>query len=265
MLVKITANSLCSSDLAGIAGHLMLPLPYVPGHEPVGRIVQLGPATTSSFKLGDRVGYMPASRVCGSCRSCLTGNHRFCKTRQNWGFSGKFGGFSQYTLADPISTVKIPESLSDEEAAPLLCAGVTAYGAVKKATQYRTPGTWINIVGSGGLGHLVIQYAAKLGYDVQAFDVAEDELELAKACGAKRVFNSSRHSPDDVQKTICTIVVSGVIAAYEWAFKVTEDHGKVIAIGAPNDPVPINILDMIIRDVSLISECEGVTTKKPIE
>jgi propanol-preferring alcohol dehydrogenase len=257
-LIKISANSLCNSDLAGIAGYTGSNPPYVPGHEPVGRIVKLGPATPSSFKIGDRVGFMPGSRVCSSCRSCLLGNHRFCKSRTNFGFSALFGGFSEYSLVDPMSAVKIPDALTDEEAAPLLCAGVTAYGAVKKVAQYQAPGTLVNVVGCGGVGHLVIQYADKMGFDVQAFDVAEDKLELARKCGTKFALDSSKpDAAEAAEKAVCTIVVSGVSAAYDFAFKVTSHHGKVIAIGVPHSPTPVNILDLVLRDISLIATNQG--------
>lgn len=241
------------SDLAGISGYVGCKPPYCAGHEPVGRIVKLGPSSPSSFKVGDRVGFMPAARVCQSCRSCLSNNQRFCKSRISVGFTGSYGGFSEYTLADPVSTVKIPEALSDEEAAPLLCAGVTAYASVRKASQYQPPGTLINIVGCGGVGHLAIQYARKMGYDVHAFDVAEDKLQLALKCGADAAFDSTKpDAAETAEKAVCTIVISGAVAAYEFAFKVTHIHGKIIAVGVPTNPVPVNVFDMVIRDISLI-------------
>jgi propanol-preferring alcohol dehydrogenase len=154
-----------------------------------------------------------------------------------------------------MSAVKIPDALTDEEAAPLLCAGVTAYGAVKKVAQYQAPGTLVNVVGCGGVGHLVIQYADKMGFDVQAFDVAEDKLELARKCGTKFALDSSKpEAAEAAEKAVCTIVVSGVSAAYDFAFKVTSHHGKVIAIGVPHSPTPVNILDLVLRDISLIGK-----------
>ena len=170
ILVKISACALCMSDLAGMSGGLGpgYPVPYCAGHEPVGVVAAVPENISTGFAVGDRVGYMPASSTCQACRSCLSGNHRFCAKKVSIGFTRSYGGFSEYSLADPLSTVKIPEQLGDDEAAPLLCAGVTAYGAVKKVAAFQTGGTLISVVGCGGVGHLVVQYAKKMGFDVQA-------------------------------------------------------------------------------------------------
>ena len=169
ILVKIAACSLCMSDLAGHMGALGLPPPYCAGHEPVGRVVQLSKdSPAAGFAVGDRVGFMPASATCGSCFSCMGGNHRFCATKTPVGFSGPYGGFSEYAIADPLSTVKVPDGLTDAEAAPLLCAGVTAYSALKKVSKILPGGSLINVIGCGGVGHLAIAYAKAMGYEVQA-------------------------------------------------------------------------------------------------
>ncbi|KAK4938710.1 hypothetical protein LTR10_020893 [Elasticomyces elasticus] len=168
LLVKVKASSLCMSDIAGWMGHLGAPLPYCAGHEPVGIVVALGKDASSEFKIGDRVGFMPASRTCQNCAECTSGNHRYCDKRTNVGFDGPYGGFSEYALADPVSTVKIPEAIADDLAAPLLCAGVTAYGAVRKVTAHQPVGTAVNIIGCGGVGHIAIQYAVAMGYTVNA-------------------------------------------------------------------------------------------------
>ena len=170
ILVKITASALCQSDLAGISGGLgpAYPVPYCAGHEPVGVVVAVPESMSTGFAVGDRVGFMAASSTCQDCRSCLSGNHRFCARKTSIGFQRSYGGFSEFSLADPLSTVKVPPEITDEEAAPLLCAGVTAYAAVKKIAAFQTGGTLISVVGCGGVGHLVVQYAKKMGFDVQA-------------------------------------------------------------------------------------------------
>ena len=153
ILVRVIASSLCMSDIAGWAGHVGAVLPFVSGHEPVGIIEEVG-SSVKGFEKGERVGFMPASQVCGKCVDCVGGNHRFCESRVNVGFNGPYGGFSTYCLADPLSTAKIPAALSNEAAAPLLCAGVTAYGALKKVAQFQSGGTIVNVVGCGGVGKL---------------------------------------------------------------------------------------------------------------
>ncbi|KAG9526029.1 hypothetical protein KCU93_g5620, partial [Aureobasidium melanogenum] len=255
LLVKVTACSLCMSDVAGYMHYHGDLVPYVPGHEPVGVVAKTGPGV-AGFKQGDRVGFMPAARTCQSCDDCLTGAHRFCTKRINVGFNGMYGGMSEYCIADTLSTVKVPDSLSDEHAAPLLCAGVTAYGALKKASQIQPGGTIINVVGCGGVGHLVILYAVAMGYTVHAWDVAEDKLQLARECGAAQAFNS-KDKADDAFQTASTIVVSGAGPAYDLAFKLTKRRGKVIAIGVPNAPISIDLMHMVMDDVSLIVTNQG--------
>lgn len=151
LLVKVTASSLCMSDIAGWMGAVGAQVPFCAGHEPVGTVAEVGSAV-KGFAIGDRVGFMPASETCNDCSECMSGNHRFCSAKVSVGFHGPCGGFSSYCLADPLSTTKIPDGLSDEEAAPLLCAGVTAYAALKKVALMQPGGTAINVIGAGGVG-----------------------------------------------------------------------------------------------------------------
>lgn len=223
----------------GIEGHTNSPLPYCGGHEPVGVVDQIGPGI-KGFKVGDRVGFMPASRTCNDCASCLSGNHRYCPEKVSVGFDGPYGGFSQYCIADPLSTVKIPDGLSDQDAAPLCCAGVTAYGAIKKVAQRQVGGSLVNVVGCGGVGHLVIMYAKAMGFRVHAFDVAEDKLELARQCGADAVFNSSTTPIAEIAPASSTIVVSGAVKAYEFGLKITNTCGAVVGVGAPHEALSLD-------------------------
>lgn len=257
LLVKITASSLCMSDVAGYVGHVGAPLPYCPGHEPVGVVKKVGTAVRG-FRVGDRVGFMPASDTCGDCAQCISGNHRYCAQKVSVGFSGPYGGFSEFSLADPASTVKIPDGLKDEHAAPLLCAGVTAYGALKKAAHYQTGGTLVNVVGVGGVGHLVVLYAKAMGFKVHAFDIADDKLKLAKDCGADETFNSLDAAVvENCAQAPSTIVVSGAQAAYDLATKITQPRGQVIAIGVPAKPLSLDLLSLILSEKSLITTNQG--------
>ena len=230
--------------------------PYCGGHEPVG-VVEAVDSRIRGFSKGDRVGFMPASSTCLDCSDCISGNHRFCEKKTSVGFMGPCGGFSQFCLADPLSTVKIPDTLPDEIAAPLLCAGVTAYGALKKVSQFLNGGKTLNIIGCGGVGHMVIMYAKAMGYRVHAYDVAEDKLQLARDSGADEAYNSTALADADIRQLSATIVASGAAMAYDHAFKVTQNHGRIIAIGVPNGNISINILDMIKRDLSLIATNQG--------
>lgn len=221
------------SDMMGYQGLTQSPLPYCGGHEPVGVVEGLGPGAVG-FKAGDRVGFMLASRSCQDCPECLSGNHRFCAARTSVGFSGPYGGFSEYCLSNPLSTVKIPDGISDETAAPLFCAGVTAYGAVKRAAQRQVGGSVVNVIGCGGVGHLAIMYAKAMGFSVTSIDIADEKLELAARCGADVVINSLKTSKEKIPQAATTIVISGVTQAYSFALDVTQNHSTIIGVGAPH-------------------------------
>lgn len=237
-------------------GHVGAVTPYCGGHEPVGVVVAVG-SSVRGFENGDRVGFMPASSTCLKCSECASGNHRFCKEKTSVGFMGPYGGFSEFCLADPLSTVKIPDGLPDEVAAPLLCAGVTAYGALKKASQFLPGGNAINVIGCGGVGHMVIMYARAMGYQVHGFDVTEDKLQLARDSGADKAYNTTLADDAEITQLSATIVASGAAPAYNLAFKVTQAHGRIIAIGVPKGPISVDVLDMIKRDISLVATNQG--------
>ncbi|KAF4447579.1 alcohol dehydrogenase [Fusarium austroafricanum] len=256
ILVRITASSLCMSDIMAIQGYVDTPLPYCGGHEPVGIIEKLGDGVRG-FAIGDRVGFMPATNTCQQCDSCFSGNHRYCKEKESVGFNGAYGGFSQYCLADPLSTVKVPKELSDEVAAPLFCAGVTAYGAMKKVAKRQIPGSLVNIVGSGGVGHLAIMYAKAMGFRVHAYDITQDKLDLASHSGADAVFNSLTMLLNKIEQAQSTLVISGSIKAYELGMDITHDRGAVIAVGAPHELFPCNVTEMVLRELSLLATNQG--------
>jgi len=243
------------SDIAAYLGHLGERAPFCAGHEPVGIVAEIGSGVVG-FSPGDRVGFMPFRGMCLDCEECLSGNYRFCDKKAE-GMILTHGGFSEYTLADPLSTVKIPESMSDEQAAPLLCAGVTAYNALKHVAKEQPGGTVLNIIGVGGVGHLAVAYANAMGYRVTAFDIAEDKLKLAKEYGAEKAVNSMKLSDGDIVQAQSTVVISGAAPAYELAIKATKKHGRVIAVGVPSKPLSFNVLDMILREISIVAICQG--------
>ncbi|KAF2814002.1 alcohol dehydrogenase [Mytilinidion resinicola] len=255
LLVKLSASSLCMSDMAAYAGHLGERAPVCLGHEPVGIVVEAG-AGVVGFAKGDRVGFMPFKGMCEDCEECLSGQSRFCEKKVG-GMTELHGGFSEYAIAAPLSTVKIPEGLTDEEAAPLLCAGVTAYNALKVVAKEQPGGTPLNIIGVGGVGHLAVAYAKAFGYRVTAFDIAEDKLELAKKYGATKGVNTLTLKDEDIVKTQTTIVISGAAPAYALAVKTTKNHGRIIAVGVPHAPLTFNVLDLILREVSIVPICQG--------
>jgi len=250
ILIKIEAASLCSTDLMAYKGYMsfMTKLPYCGGHEPVGTVAKLGTAV-SGFSIGDRVGFLMFTDMCGTCEECFSGQHRYCTQKKVNGFMDSFGGFSEYSLAHPASTVKLPDGLDFEVAAPLFCAGITAYSALLKGRS--RPGQLINIVGCGGVGHVAILFAKAMGYRVNAYDIAQDKLDIAKKCGADEALDVS-DTATSFEKAATTIIISGANQAYNSAANLTSTHGVVLGIGLPPKPLEISIPAWGSRDLTFI-------------
>ena len=185
ILIQIEACGVCHSQLHGIEGDwrdIGIPpsLPTVPGHEVVGRVVQTGDSVTK-FKVGDRAGITPLLEACRECQYCKEGKEYLCESSTITGESFK-GGYAEYiTVAEDFAT-KVPDTMRPEYAAPLFCAGITAYKAVKAAEPQS--GKKIGIFGIGGVGHMAVQFAKVENCKVIAFSRAQKHLDVAKRLGA---------------------------------------------------------------------------------
>jgi propanol-preferring alcohol dehydrogenase len=185
ILIKIEACGVCHSQLHGIEGDwkdLGIPptLPTVPGHEVVGIVVEIGKNVTK-FMVGDRAGITPLLEACKNCQYCLEGKEYLCESSVITGESFK-GGYTEYiTVLEDFAT-KVPEKMNPEYAAPLFCAGITAYKAVKAAEPQLHKK--IGIFGIGGVGHMAVQFAKIEGCDVIAFSRNQNHLDVAKKLGA---------------------------------------------------------------------------------
>ncbi len=188
ILIKIEACGVCHSQLHGIEGDwkdLGIPpeLPTVPGHEIVGKVVEIGDDVTK-FKVGDRVGVMPLLESCMKCQYCLEGKENLCESMDVLGESLK-GGYSEYVTASEDFAIKVPDTMKPEYAAPLFCAGVTAYKAVKASEPSKNKK--VGIFGIGGVGHMAIQFAKLEECNVIAVSRNQKHLEVAKKLGASEV------------------------------------------------------------------------------
>jgi len=185
ILLKIEACGVCHSQLHGIEGDwqdIGIPptLPTVPGHEIVGKIVQVGDGVTK-FKVGDRAGITPLLEACRKCQYCKEGKEYLCESSTITGESFK-GGYTEFITVTEDFATKIPENMKPEYAAPLFCAGITAFKAVK-ATE-PAPHKKIGIFGIGGVGHMAVQFAKVENCDVIAFSRSQKHLDVAKRLGA---------------------------------------------------------------------------------
>lgn len=197
VLVNIKYTGVCHTDLHALQGDWPLPakLPLVGGHEGAGIVVKLGPGVTQ-LKLGDRVGVKWLNSSCGNCEYCMASQESICPNAK---FSGYLvdGSFQHYCVANAAHATKIPESVSLEVAAPIMCAGITVYRALKEAGVH--PGEWVCIPGAGGgLGHLAVQYARAMSMRVVAIDTGVEKEELLKSLGAE-VFLDFKKVPDMVE------------------------------------------------------------------
>ena len=212
ILVKIHACGVCHTDLHACHGDWPVKptLPLVPGHEGVGEVVEIGSAV-KHIKNGDRVGIPWLYSACGHCEYCLTGDENLCLSQQNSGYSVN-GSYAEYCAADAAYVVKVPEGLSYVEAAPLFCAGVTTYKALKVSKA--KPGNWVAIFGIGGLGHLAVQYAVAMGLRVVAVDTGSAKRDLALSLGAEHYYdfkeddivNRIQENTGGVHASVCTAV-----------------------------------------------------------
>jgi propanol-preferring alcohol dehydrogenase len=185
ILLKIEACGVCHSQLHGIEGDWLdigIPpaLPTVPGHEVVGKIIEIGKDVTK-FKVGDRAGITPLLEACQKCQYCLEGKEYLCESSIILGESFK-GGYTEYITVTENFATKVPESMKAEYAAPLFCAGITAYKAVKAAEPKQNKK--IGIFGIGGVGHMAVQFAKVENCDVIAFSRTQSHLDVAKRLGA---------------------------------------------------------------------------------
>lgn len=185
ILIKIEACGVCHSQLHGIEGDwqdIGIPpaLPTVPGHEVVGKVVEIGDNITK-FKVGDRAGITPLLEACKECQYCKEGKEYLCESSIILGESTK-GGYTEYVTVTEDFATKVPDNMKAEYAAPLFCAGITSYKAVKAAEP--KPNKKIGIFGIGGVGHMAVQFAKVENCKVIAFSRSQKHLDVAKRLGA---------------------------------------------------------------------------------
>ena len=236
ILIKIEACGVCHSQLHGIEGdwkELGIPptLPTVPGHEVVGVIEEIGNDVTK-FKIGDRVGITPLMGACMDCQYCNDDKEYLCEKMEVTGESLK-GGYAEYITVSEDFATKVPESMKSEYAAPLFCAGITAYKAVKAAEPKKNKK--VAIFGIGGVGHMAIQFAKIEGCEVSGISRKEKHLDVAKKLGADNVFAYSSDQERFLSELIenyglfdAAIVFAPVDEVTDTAIKSVKKGGTII-------------------------------------
>ncbi len=255
ILVKTEACGVCHTDLHAASGDWPLKpaLPFTPGHEGIGIVVELGTGVTA-VKVGDRVGVPWLYSACGHCEFCLAAQETVCADAQFGGYT-KNGGFAEFIIADPNYVAHIPAGLAAKDAAPLICAGITSYKGIKE-TQAR-PGEWIVISGIGGLGHLGVQYAKAMGLKVCAVDIADGKLNHAKRLGADAVVNAKTGDPVAAVKQITgggahgVLITAPSLPAFKQGVGMTRKHGTCVLVGIPPGEFPTPLFDVVANCITI--------------
>ena len=260
VLVKLVATGVCHTDLHAADGDWPVKPtpPFIPGHEGVGEVVQVGEGVTDLHP-GDMVGNAWLAYACGDCEYCRTGWETLCEQQKNSGYSVD-GSFGQYMLVDASFAARIPEGADPQEIAPVLCAGVTVYKGLKVSEA--RPGQWVVISGIGGLGHVAVQYAKAMGLRVAAVDIADDKLELARKYGAEVLVNARNEDPaqaiqEQVGGAHAVLVTAVHPEAFGQAIGMARRGGTIVFVGLPPGDFPAPIFDIVLKALTIRGSIVG--------
>jgi len=255
IVIKTEACGVCHTDLHAAKGDWPIKptLPFIPGHEAIGLVIEVG-AGIALVKEGDRVGVPWLYSACGHCEYCLSAWETVCPDAEFGGYT-RNGGFAEYVLADPKYVARIPNGLVPNQAAPLICAGLTTYKGIKQ-TETR-PGEWIAISGCGGLGHLAIQYAKAMGLLVCAVDIDEGKLALAKELGADLTLNARTTDPAATLKKETgggahgVLITAPSLIAFKQGIGMARKRGTCVLVGLPPGEFPVPLFDVVANCITI--------------
>ncbi|KAF2492045.1 GroES-like protein [Lophium mytilinum] len=252
ILVKVIATGVCAGDHAVQHGQIPTPLPLVLGHETIGAIAAV-PENEDHFTVGQRVGAPWHGGHCGFCRQCKHGVFQMCTTQIINGVS-RDGGFAEYILLRREAVVHVPEALDPVKYCPVLCAGVTVFNGLRK--MQIGPGSLVAVQGIGGLGHLAIQYAAKMGHQVVVLSRGPEKEAFARQLGASHYIDTEKSESGGVVELqalggaalILTTAPSGSVIAPLLGGLM--HGGKLLILGAAGE-VTFNTLPMLFKGLSI--------------
>ena len=262
LLIQVEACGVCHSDLHVADGDWpqfapITKMPLILGHEIAGRVVEKG-SSVREFRIGDRVGLPWIYWTCGECEFCREGNENLCTKQKITGVTVD-GGFAEFVKAPASHAIRIPDGLAAVEAAPLFCAGVTVYRALRQAGI--SPGQRLAIFGIGGLGHLAVQIGREMGAEITAIDTADEKLRLAESLGAAKGFNAKS---TNVAKELraagsvhVALVTSAAKAAYDTAFVCVRPTGMLLAVGLPPEDICFPPIMMAAKEVRIQASAVG--------
>lgn len=260
VLVRIETSGLCHTDIHAANGDWPIKPtpPFIPGHEGVGIVESVGAGVTRVHE-GDRVAVPWLGWACGACEACASGWETLCPNARYTGYTVN-GGFAEYVVADAAFVGLVPAGIDPLDAAPLTCAGVTTYKAVKVSGARSSD--LVAVFGIGGLGHLAMQYAHIAGATVAAVDVVEAKLEVAKHLGAEYAINSSTHDVAEELQALggadCAIALAASPRACEQAFASLRRNGTLVLVGLPADNIMhLPIFETVLKGVTIRGSLVG--------
>ena len=260
--VKVEACGLCHTDIHAANGDWPIrpTPPFIPGHEGVGIVTELAAGEhavgdrTHKVAVGDRVAMPWLGYACGCCNYCVDGWETLCHEQEMMGYTIN-GAFGEYATAYARYVVKVPEGIDPLDAAPLTCAGVTTYKAVKVAGTRSSD--FVAVFGVGGLGHLAIQYAAIAGGRVVAVDVIDEKLELARELGAEFTVNAAKEDPVEAIQRLGGVDQAIALAvsprAFEQAYRSLRRGGKLVFVALPADnEITLPIFETVLNGITIV-------------
>ncbi|HSZ60434.1 MAG TPA: zinc-dependent alcohol dehydrogenase [Terriglobales bacterium] len=262
VLIQVEVCGVCHSDLHVADGDWpqfarIVKKPLILGHEIIGRVVERG-AAVQNVAIGDRIGIPWVQFTCGECEFCREGNENLCAGQRITGVTVD-GGYAEYAKAPASHVARIPDALPSEQAAPLLCAGVTVHRALKQA-KIRA-GQRLAVFGVGGLGHLAVQIGRAAGAEVTAIDVSDEKLALAKSLGAARTLNAATTNViKELRATAgvhVALVTSAAKSAYDTAFYCVRPSGTLLAVGLPATDISFPPIMMAATEINIKASAVG--------
>ena len=255
--IRVEACGVCHSDSGTVEGLFPINWPRVPGHEAVGRIDALG-SGVQGWTVGQRVGVGFLGGPCGYCEFCRDGDLVNCRNQEYTGIHHD-GGYAEIMLAKASGLMSIPDGMESADAAPLLCAGITTFNALRNSPA--KAGDLVAVLGIGGLGHLGVQYARRMGFEVVAIGRGSESTELAKKLGAHHYIDSAASDPAAAlqalggAKVILITASGGTTIAT--SFKGLRPGGVSIDVGVGPEPIEISSMDLIFGERKLAGSLTG--------
>jgi len=256
--IRIEACGVCHSDAGTVEGAFPIVWPRVPGHEAVGRIDALG-SGVPGWKIGQRVGIGFLGGACGYCEFCRNGDLINCRNQEFTGVHHD-GGYAEVMLARASGLVSVPDELDAAAAAPLLCAGLTTFSALRNAPA--RAGHLVAVLGIGGLGHLAVQYARHMGFEVAAIARGADKAALAKTLGAHHFIDSAVTDPAQALQALggaqLILVTASGGKTVASTFKGLRAGGTSIVLGAASEPIELSSADLVLASRKVEGALTGI-------